>query len=133
MFDGLSSRDRGEGCATGQPQGVGPEVYSKSTSRGPTPEDGRKDALIIHARCAPLSPASGFPVSRSQQSIRKTSGLSVQYFFCTASVFVPFFNLPFLKLKFCHLPRSALISLQPIHQILLLPNFHPLPYPNNSQ
>ncbi|MGB6928724.1 MAG: hypothetical protein WBH05_05840 [Syntrophobacteria bacterium] len=42
-------RDRGEGCATGQPQGVGPEAYLNSTSQGPTPEDARKDAHI-HGR-----------------------------------------------------------------------------------
>jgi hypothetical protein len=72
----LSSRDRGEGCATGQPQGVGSEAYLNSTSQGPTPEDARKDRHIIRARCAPLSPASGFPVSRSQQTIGEMSGPS---------------------------------------------------------
>jgi hypothetical protein len=62
MFHELLSRDRGDGCDTGQPQGVGPE-------------DARKDGQIIRARCAPLSPASGFPVSRSQQATREISGL----------------------------------------------------------
>ena len=47
MFHELVSRDRGEGCPTGQPQGVGPEAYSNSTSQGPTPEDARKDAHIL--------------------------------------------------------------------------------------
>ncbi len=46
-----------------------------STPQGPTPEDALKDSHIIRARCAPLSPASGFPVSRSQQEIHETSGL----------------------------------------------------------
>jgi len=68
-------RARRGGWATGQPQGVGSEACLISTSQGPTPEDVRKDGLIIRARCAPLSPASGFPVSRSQQEIRETSGL----------------------------------------------------------
>ena len=68
MFHELPSRGCGEGCATGQPQGVGPEAYLNSTSQGPTPEDARKDGHIIRARSAPLSPASGFPVSRSQQA-----------------------------------------------------------------
>jgi hypothetical protein len=50
----------------GQPQGVGPEAYLNGTSQGPTTEDARKDGHIIRARSAPLSPASGFPVSWSQ-------------------------------------------------------------------
>jgi hypothetical protein len=66
MFHEVLSRDRGDGCDTGQPQGVGSEAYLTSTSQGPTPEDARKDGQIIRARSAPLSPASGFPVSRSQ-------------------------------------------------------------------
>jgi hypothetical protein len=40
-----------------------------------TPEDARKDGHIIRARCAPLSPASGFPVSWLQQVIHEMSGL----------------------------------------------------------
>ena len=65
MFHELPSRDRGEGCATWKPQGVGSEAHLSSTSQGPTPEDAQKDVHIIRARSAPLSPASGFPVSRS--------------------------------------------------------------------
>ena len=42
----LVSRDRGEGCATGQPQGIGSEAYLNSTSQGPIPEDARKDGHI---------------------------------------------------------------------------------------
>jgi hypothetical protein len=76
MFHELQSRDRGGGCATWQPQGFGPEAYLNGTSQGPTPEDARKDGHIIRARCAPLSPASGFPVSRSQQAIHEISGLA---------------------------------------------------------
>jgi hypothetical protein len=41
----LMSRDREDGCATGQPQGVGSEAYLNGTSQGPTPEDAPKDAL----------------------------------------------------------------------------------------
>ena len=46
MFHELLSRDREDGCATGQPQGVGPEAYLNDTSQGPTPEDARKDGHI---------------------------------------------------------------------------------------
>jgi hypothetical protein len=46
LFHELSSRDRGEECATGQPQGVGSEDYLNSTSQGPTREDARKDCHI---------------------------------------------------------------------------------------
>ena len=42
----LMSRDREDGCATGQPQGVGSEAYLNGTSQGPTPEDARKDGHI---------------------------------------------------------------------------------------
>ena len=75
------SRDRGDGCATGQPQGIGSEAHLNSTSQGPIPEDARKDGHIIRARCAPLSPASGFPVSWSQQAIREISGLEFVIYF----------------------------------------------------
>ncbi len=78
MFHELLSRDHEDGRATGQPQGVGPEAYLNGTSQGTTPEDARKDGHIIRARCAPLSPASGFPVSRSQQVIHETSGLGIR-------------------------------------------------------
>jgi len=46
MFHELVSGDREDGPATGQPQGVGPEVYLNSTSQGPTPEDAQKDVHI---------------------------------------------------------------------------------------
>ena len=42
MFHELQSRDREDGRATGQPQGVGPEAYLSGTSQGATPEDARK-------------------------------------------------------------------------------------------
>jgi len=42
----LLSRDHEDGCATWQPQGVGPEAYLNGTSQGPTPEDARKDGHI---------------------------------------------------------------------------------------
>jgi hypothetical protein len=66
MFHELLLRDHGDGGATGQPQGVESEAYLNGTSQVSTPEDARKDYHIIRARCAPLSPASGFPVSWSQ-------------------------------------------------------------------
>ena len=53
MFHELLSRDRGDGCDTGQPQGVGSEAYLNSTSQGPTPEDARKDGQI-HGRSRQL-------------------------------------------------------------------------------
>ena len=49
MFHELQSRDREDGRATGQPQGVGPEAYLNGTSQGATPEDAQKDAYI-HGR-----------------------------------------------------------------------------------
>jgi hypothetical protein len=80
----LLSRDHEDGRTTWQPQGVGAEAYLNGTSQGPpvlsavegTPEDTRKDGHIIRARCAPLSPASGFPVSWLQQVIHEISGLT---------------------------------------------------------
>ena len=49
MFHELLSRDRKDGRATGQPQGVGPEAYLNGTSQGATPEDARKNGHI-HGR-----------------------------------------------------------------------------------
>ena len=46
IFYELLSRDHEDGCATGQPQGVGSEAYLNGTSQGPTPEDARKDDHI---------------------------------------------------------------------------------------
>jgi hypothetical protein len=59
-------------------------VYLNGTSQEPpvlsevegTPKNAGKDGHIIRARCAPLSPASGFPVSWSQQVIHEISGLA---------------------------------------------------------
>ncbi|MGB6929304.1 MAG: hypothetical protein WBH05_08795 [Syntrophobacteria bacterium] len=42
----MLSRDHEGGCATGYPQGVGPEEYLNGTSQGTTPEDARKDSHI---------------------------------------------------------------------------------------
>jgi len=53
MFHELLSRDRADGCATGKPQGVGPEPYLSSTSQGQTPEDARKGGQI-HGRSRQL-------------------------------------------------------------------------------
>jgi hypothetical protein len=51
IFHEFLSRDRGDGCNTGQPQGIGSEAYLNSTSQGPIPipEDARKDGQI-HGR-----------------------------------------------------------------------------------
>ncbi len=46
MFHELLLRDREDGHATGQPQGVGPESYLNGTSQGTTPEDALKDDHI---------------------------------------------------------------------------------------
>jgi hypothetical protein len=40
------SRDREDGRATGQPQGLGPEAYFFTTLQGSRPEDARKDSHI---------------------------------------------------------------------------------------
>ena len=42
----LLSRDREDGRATWQPQGVGSEAYLNGTSQGPIPENARKDGHI---------------------------------------------------------------------------------------
>ena len=39
----MVSRDREDGFATGQPQGLASEAYLSSTSQGAGPEDARKD------------------------------------------------------------------------------------------
>ena len=69
----------------GQPQGVDPKAYLNGMSQGElvlivvegAPEDARKYGHIIRARCAPLSPTSGFSVSWSQQVIHERSGLAL--------------------------------------------------------
>jgi hypothetical protein len=62
----LTLRDSGDALATGQPQELKSEAYLNSTSQGLRSEDAGGEDHIIRARCAPLSPASGFPVSLSQ-------------------------------------------------------------------
>jgi hypothetical protein len=47
IFHEFLSRDREDGRATWQPQGVGPEAYLNGTSQGATPEDVRKDGHIL--------------------------------------------------------------------------------------
>ena len=59
------------GVPPGNRRVVVPEAYLNGTSQVPTPEDARKDGHIIRARSAPLSPASGFPVSRPEQPIHE--------------------------------------------------------------
>jgi hypothetical protein len=65
------------GVPPGNRRMVVPRAYLNGTSQGPTSEDARKDGHIIRARCAPLSPASGFPVSWSQQVIPEICGLAL--------------------------------------------------------
>jgi hypothetical protein len=48
-FHELLSRDREDGRATGQPQGLESEAYLNSTSQGSRSEDARKDGHI-HGR-----------------------------------------------------------------------------------
>jgi hypothetical protein len=40
------SRNHGDGRATGQPQGLGPEAYLLTTPQGSRPEDAQKDSHI---------------------------------------------------------------------------------------
>ncbi len=68
MFHELLSRDREDGCATGQPQGVGPEAYLNSTSQGPTPEDARK-GTHIRGRSKQFMKHAGLPASRCAGSL----------------------------------------------------------------
>ncbi|UCF01992.1 MAG: hypothetical protein JSV14_16830 [Deltaproteobacteria bacterium] len=46
IFHELQWRDREDGRATWQPQGVGPEAYLNGTSQGATPEDAGKGGHI---------------------------------------------------------------------------------------
>jgi hypothetical protein len=46
IFHELLWREHEDGCATWQPQGVGPEACLNGTSQGSTPEDARKDGHI---------------------------------------------------------------------------------------
>jgi hypothetical protein len=46
IFHELLSREREDGRATWQPQGVGSEAYLNGTSQGPTHEDAWKDGHI---------------------------------------------------------------------------------------
>ena len=46
MFHELLSRDREDGRATEQPQGVGPEAYLNGTSQGAIAEDAREGGHI---------------------------------------------------------------------------------------
>jgi hypothetical protein len=77
MFHELVSRDREDGCASGQPQGVGSEAYLNSTSQGPTPEDARKDTHI-RGRSRPFSKKiRGFPTVKTTNEISLATGNSV--------------------------------------------------------
>jgi hypothetical protein len=63
---GVPARHRPPEAESGE--AGGPPWHFRGTrdrSQGPTPEDARKDGHIIRPRSAPLSLASGFPVSLS--------------------------------------------------------------------
>ena len=47
IFHELLSRDREDGRATWQPQGVEPEAYQNGTPQGAAPEDARKNGHIL--------------------------------------------------------------------------------------
>lgn len=47
MLHELLSRDREDGRATKQPQGVEPAVHLNGTSQGPAAEGARKDVHIL--------------------------------------------------------------------------------------
>ncbi len=72
IFHELTSRDREEGRATGQPQGIGPEAYLNGTSQGEpvlseaegTPEDARKNGHI-RGRSRPFMKYAGSCLSRN--------------------------------------------------------------------
>ena len=64
IFHELLLRDCGDGCATGQPQGVGSEAYLNGTSQEPTLEDARKDGQI-RGRSKPFMK---YPGENPQQS-----------------------------------------------------------------
>ncbi len=64
MFHELLSRDREDGRATWQPQGVGSETYLNGTSQGPTLEDARKDGHI-RGRSSRLMNTPGYNWIRS--------------------------------------------------------------------
>ena len=52
IFHELLSRDRGDGRATWEQQGVGSEAYLNGTSQEPTSEDPRKNGHIRgRSRC----------------------------------------------------------------------------------
>ena len=77
MFHELSSRDRGEGCATGQPQGVGSEAYLNSTSQGePVLSLSKEHPRTPGFRLVePTARREGWPYPWSQQVIHEISGL----------------------------------------------------------
>ena len=63
MFHDLLSRDREDGRATGQPQGVESEAYLNGTSQGSTPEDARKDGDIRGRSKSFIKHPGQFPAS----------------------------------------------------------------------
>ena len=77
MFHELQSRDRGAGCATGQPQGFGPEAYLNGTSQGePVLSLSKEHPRTPGFRLVePTARREGWPYPRSQQAILETSGL----------------------------------------------------------
>ena len=76
IFHEFLSRDHEDGCATGQPQGVGSEAYLERYVAGADTR-GRQEGRPYNSRSlrSAQSRKSGFPVSWSQQVIREISGL----------------------------------------------------------
>jgi len=77
MFHEFPWRDREDGRATGQPQGVGPEAYLNGTSQGelvlslPKEHPRTPGFLLVE----PTARREGRPYPPSQQVIHETSGL----------------------------------------------------------
>src|SRR5512139_2071949 len=84
---GTPKRDRGDGRATGQPQGLQPEAYFFSTSQGSRPEDAREDGqirdrsrwLVHSAGYVPFASSVAFWKAVSMSGRWKISGTTWMY------------------------------------------------------
>ena len=90
-------RDRGDGRATGQPQGLGPEAYWFSTSQGARPEDARLPARRAYSskrRAARSAVAAGEScIMRARRARGGGAGEAVTY---ARTHQLSFVNLPVL-------------------------------------
>ncbi len=73
MIRELVSRDREDGLATGQPQGLASEAYLNSTSQGAGPEDTRKDAHI-RGRSSRLANYPGYRFNQDTSGLVDSQG-----------------------------------------------------------